>query len=206
MFSFSGRWLTCRQAGHDTREDQHRNSVADATLGDLLAEPHHEHRAGDQRYDRDEHHAETRGVEQPLCRHADRHAARLDRCQQQRAVTRVLRDLASPRFTFLLELLELRHHRAHQLHDDRRRDIRHHPERHHTHALERTARKHVEQPDDIMPRFSGVSMTSIVWFRRRSPRPRTEARCAFLHPIGLFTSVTLIFFSAISLLQLSSDQ
>src|SRR5690606_7793985 len=31
-----------RQARNDPREDQHRDTVADTSLGDLLAQPHHE--------------------------------------------------------------------------------------------------------------------------------------------------------------------
>src|SRR5687768_8452407 len=46
----------------------------------------------------------------------------------------------------------------------------------------------------IMPRFDGVSITSTVWLRRRSPRPRTHARCSGLVPMRLLTSVTLIVF------------
>ena len=35
-----------RQARDDARQDDHRDAVADAALGDLLAEPHQEQRAG----------------------------------------------------------------------------------------------------------------------------------------------------------------
>src|SRR5690606_31613573 len=34
-----------RQTGHDACKDQHRDTVADTALGDLFAQPHHEHRA-----------------------------------------------------------------------------------------------------------------------------------------------------------------
>src|SRR5579863_1469804 len=45
-----------------------------------------------------------------------------------------------------------------------------------------------------MPRTSGVSCTETVWCMRRSPRPRTQSRCRWSFPKGLFTSVTLIIF------------
>ncbi len=43
-----------RQARDDARQNDHRDAVAEAALGDLLAEPHQEHRAGDQRDGRGE--------------------------------------------------------------------------------------------------------------------------------------------------------
>ena len=52
-----------RKAGDDAGEDQQRNAVADAALGDLLAEPHQEHRAGGEADDRREDEARTRRVD-----------------------------------------------------------------------------------------------------------------------------------------------
>ena len=40
-----------RQAHHDAGEDDQRHAVADAALGDLLAQPHDERRAGGQAED-----------------------------------------------------------------------------------------------------------------------------------------------------------
>ena len=37
--------MTC----NDTREDDHRDAVTDTALGDLLTQPHQEHRACDER-------------------------------------------------------------------------------------------------------------------------------------------------------------
>src|SRR5262245_14933960 len=52
----------------------------------------------------------------------------------------------------------------------------------------------------IMPRFSGVSLTSTLSCIRRRPRPATQARCLFSLLAGLRTSVILICLaSAISL-------
>jgi hypothetical protein len=41
-----------------------------------------------------------------------------------------------------------RHHVGHQLHDDRRRDVRHDAQREHGEARQRAAREHVEQAQD----------------------------------------------------------
>jgi hypothetical protein len=50
------------QADDDAGEDDQRDAVADAALGDLLAQPHDEHRAGGER--QDDHQAEApAGVE-----------------------------------------------------------------------------------------------------------------------------------------------
>ncbi len=40
-----------RKTGGDACEDDQRNAVADAARGDLLAEPHQEHGAAEQRHD-----------------------------------------------------------------------------------------------------------------------------------------------------------
>ena len=79
-------------------------------------------------------------------RHGD--AERLEQRQAQRAVARVLRDLAPAGLAFLLQLLEGRHHVGHQLHDDRRGDVRHDAQREHGEARQRPAREHVEQAQD----------------------------------------------------------
>ena len=62
-------------------------------------------------------------------------------------VARPLRDLLLPGLAFVLPFLELRDHDAEQLHDDRRRDVRHDPEEEHRDRRERAAREHVEQSE-----------------------------------------------------------
>src|SRR6185436_6228322 len=57
-------------------------------------------------------------------------------------------NLAPARLAFLAQLLERRNHVRHQLHDDRRRDVRHDAERKHREARERAAGEHIEQADD----------------------------------------------------------
>ena len=59
-----------------------------------------------------------------------------------------LRDLLLPDLAFLLPLLELRDHDAEQLHDDRRRDVRHDPEEEDRDVGDRAAGEQVEEADD----------------------------------------------------------
>ena len=145
----------CRwQAGDDTGENQDRDAIADAALGNLLAEPHQEHGAGNQGHGRGENERRTRIDHQrsataaTLARQSDRNADRLEGGQRDRAVTRVLGDLASTGFAFLLQLLEIRNRNRQQLHDDRRRNVRHDAECEDRHALERAAREHVEHAEN----------------------------------------------------------
>jgi hypothetical protein len=118
-------------------------------LGDLLAEPHQEHRAGDER-DR-AHHAEResrRDHEARLRLERDRDAERLEEREAERGVARVLRDLSPARLALLLQRLERRDYHRAELHDDRRRDVRHDAEREDREALQRAAGEHVEQAED----------------------------------------------------------
>src|SRR5258708_33363665 len=64
------------------------------------------------------------------------------------AVAGVLANLARSRFAFLEQSIELRSHRVHELHDDRRRDIRHDAQREDGEAPQRAAREHVEHAED----------------------------------------------------------
>ena len=142
-----------RQTGDDAGEDDERDAVADAALRDLLAEPHQEQRAADQRDDRgnaeepariDDHGAggALRAFE------ADGDAVGLEGGEHHRQVARVLVDLLAALLAFLFQGFELRRHRAHQLHDDRCRDVGHDVEREDRHALDGTAREHVEHAED----------------------------------------------------------
>src|SRR5258708_7314580 len=137
-----------RQAGGDAGEDDDRDAVAEAALGDLLAEPHQEHGAGDEGSDRRDTEHEA-GVEHQvrLRLEHDRDAGRLEQREEHRPVARVLRDLAAAGLAFLAQLVELRADRSHQLPDDRRRDVRHDAEREDREAPQRAAREHVEHAE-----------------------------------------------------------
>ncbi|MNN17086.1 hypothetical protein D3C81_1302560 [compost metagenome] len=137
------------QARCDTAKDDDRDAVAQTTLGDLLTQPHQEHRTGHQRDHRRRPEHQARIDDQTWLRlQCDRNRQRLERGQNHSAVARVLRDLALPRLPFLLQRLQLRQHDRQQLHDDRRRDVRHDAEREDGKARQRTAREQVEHPED----------------------------------------------------------
>ena len=61
------------------RQDDHRDAVAHAALGDLLAEPHQEHRAGGQRHGGHEHELRARGDHDALVLERDGRGERLER-------------------------------------------------------------------------------------------------------------------------------
>jgi hypothetical protein len=103
-----------RQTRCDAAEDQDRDAVAQAALRDLLAQPHQEHRAGHQADDRCKPEPIPGSITRPgdfSSAHGD--AERLEQRQHQRAVARVLRDLATTRLAFLLQRFQARNHVAH---------------------------------------------------------------------------------------------
>jgi hypothetical protein len=142
-----------RQTDDDTRENDQRDTVANAALGHLLAEPHEEHGARDQRHGRNDaerparidhhrHRADT------LPFHRNRDTEPLESRQGHGKVTRVLGQLAAAGFTFLLERLQRGRNRGQQLDDDRCRDIWHHSQRKDRQTTKRTTGEHVEHVDD----------------------------------------------------------
>ena len=124
-----------RQAHHDAGEDQQRHAIADAALGDLLAQPHDEDAArgeGQHRH-QDETDAgivdESHSAAQRLPLQGDGNAQRLHRAQQQGEITRPLGDLLASQLAFLLQLGQRLVHHGHQLQDDGRRNVRHDAQR-----------------------------------------------------------------------------
>ena len=134
-----------RNTGNDPREDQHRDAITDAALGDLLTQPHHEHGARDEGRHGHEVEAKVATECDALPRQANGHTDSLDDGERQRPVTSVLADLATTGLALFLQLLQLRADGSHQLHDDRCRNVRHDPQREDAHPLQRTAGEHVEQ-------------------------------------------------------------
>src|SRR3546814_12749978 len=88
------------QARHDSGENQYGNTVAKPALGNLLAYPHQEHGAGDQRDDRrkEKHHA---GIDDQteLRFPGDRNANGQDQSPNNDEVASVLGHRARPRQT-----------------------------------------------------------------------------------------------------------
>jgi hypothetical protein len=138
-----------RQPDRDAGEDDDRDAVAEPALGDLLAEPHQEHGAGDERgHGRQAEHEPRVEHQAGLRLERDRDPGRLEQRQKHRAVARVLRDLAPARLALLAQLVELRAHRRHELHDDRGGDVRHDAEREDGEARQRAPGEHVEHAED----------------------------------------------------------
>src|SRR5690554_1515568 len=137
-----------RQTGNNACENQQGNAVTDTSLGDLLAQPHHEDGTTHERNNRHEVEAEAVVEGNALRGQPYRNTKALNQGQDNRTIPRVLADLATTSFTLFLQLLKLRTNRSHELHDNRGRNIRHDTECEDTHALKRTTGKHVEQTQD----------------------------------------------------------
>src|SRR4051812_32396773 len=159
-----------REARDDRREDHQRDPVADAALGDELAHPHEQHRARGER-DHDEEHVRRVEVRDDRRARARREAAEqedvADRLGEREAdgeVARVLRDPRLADLALLLQLLECRHDDREELQDDRRRDVRHDPEREQRDAAEPAAAERVQQVQDaavaelLLDRVDGVDV------------------------------------------------
>ena len=75
-------------------------------------------------------------------------AGRLHERQSDREVAGPLGDLLLADLPFVLPFLELRDHDPEQLHDDRRRDVRHDPEEEDGDVGDRAAGEEVEEADN----------------------------------------------------------
>ena len=143
-----------RQTDYDATEDDQRDAVADSTLGDLLAEPHHECGAGGQGQHRDEAKAPARvGYQRAtswsghaLQPERDRNA--LNHGDTHGQIAGVLGDLAPTQFTLLRELLEIRPDDGQQLQDDGGRDVGHDPQGKHRHPLQAAAREGIDETEE----------------------------------------------------------
>jgi hypothetical protein len=102
-----------RQARDDARHDDQRDAVADAAAGDLLAEPHQEHRTADQRDDRgdaEQQPGSTTTADVPALPPSlepDGDEIALDRGQPDRAVARILVELLAPALALFLDAARL---------------------------------------------------------------------------------------------------
>ena len=139
-----------RQVGHDADCNHQRHTVADATLGDLLTQPHQQHGTARQR-----HHG-LQMVPDTLCgkdslivagqnrfrtQPAQRHDIALSQAKKQRHDTADLHDL-HPTALFPREARETRDDRRHQLQNNRGTDVRHDSQPANGAALPRTTGEH----------------------------------------------------------------
>ena len=143
-----------RKAGHDAGEDDQRDAVADAALGDLLAQPHQEDGAGGERDDGGEDEARARRVDHrdagasalALQRRGD--AAGLDDRQHDGADARILGQLAPTALAFLLHRLPGLVDLAHELHDDGSGNVGDDVQREQAEAVQGATGEHVEHVHD----------------------------------------------------------
>ena len=157
----------------DARHDDQRHAVADAALGDLLAEPHQEHGAAGKRdHGRDAKEHARIGDDVAGAFKADGDAVGLERRQHDGQVAGVLVDGLAPGLALLLERLEGRRHRRHQLDDDRRGDVGHDVQREDRHAVNAAAGEHVEHPQNT----AGLGIENLVPGGRGRCRA-AECRC-----------------------------
>ena len=150
-----------REAGNDAAQDDHRDAVAHAALGDLLTQPHEEHGARGHGDGRDEQELPARRDHHALLLQAAGGDERLEQREAQRAVTRDLGELAPAGLAFLAVFHPLRHHHRHHLHDDRRGDVGHDAHGEDGQALERAAREHVHDAEDglgVVPEEAGHAL------------------------------------------------
>ena len=108
----------CRQAGDDAGQDDHRDTVTDAALGDLLPEPHEEDCPRDQGDHRRKDEAEAGVDHEPLILQRIRSTERLHQGEANGAVARVLGQFAASGLAFLPQLIHLRNDDTGHLHDD----------------------------------------------------------------------------------------
>src|SRR3546814_8283558 len=121
----------------DARHDDQRNAVADTPAGDLLAKPHQEHGAADQRrHARDaEHQARVDDGRRALTRapalqpYGDSIA--MEGAEEHGAVARILIKLLAAALALLLQRAQSRDERGRKTNDDGGGDIGHHHKRAH---------------------------------------------------------------------------
>ena len=172
------------QAGGDGGEDQQGHAVADATLGDELAEPHDDAGAG---HHDDNHHDEGHdgaiaddvlgaGLEELSAARQRNRRRRLEDTQEDRQVARVLGELGLPGLPLLVQVVKSWDDDPQQLNDDRRRDVGHDAQREDRQLQQSTTR---EQVHEVKQRGLGLLRhTALHGLRvdagRRNERPEPE--------------------------------
>jgi len=134
------------QAGDDAGEDEQAHAVANATVGNLLAQPHDEGGAGGEREDRHQAEADARIQHHATLLQDGSDADRLQGAQDDRHVTGPLGDLAPAQLAFLLNARQGFIDHGEQLEDDRRRNVRHDAQREDGHLAQVAAAEQVHQP------------------------------------------------------------
>src|SRR5579871_1151136 len=137
------------QAHDDSGKNQQRHAVANAAVGDLLAQPHDEGAAGGERQHGHEAEAPA-GMENEVAHllQADGDAERLDRAQNHSDIAGPHRNLLAAHLAFFLQLGERFVHHGQQLQNNRCRDVRHDAEGEDGHAAEIAAREQIDKSEE----------------------------------------------------------
>ena len=149
-----------RKPGDNPDEDDERDAVPDPPFRDLLAEPHHEHRAGGQ----EKHGAQRKpdpldlqGNDRLLIeretREADADAPPLEGRNDHGPVPGELIQFLAPLLPLLRELLEIRDNRTEELQDDGGADVRHDAEGKDRRVAERASDEQIVQSEEGIGRL-----------------------------------------------------
>src|SRR5207248_4829125 len=138
-----------RSAADDAREDDQRDTVADAVLGDELTEPHQHHRARGQDQDDLEALEPLQGTEDRGLRvlEEDREPVRLAGPEGDREVAAPSLDAPATHLALFLDLLDAFGDHGHELHDDGGVDVGVHAHRDDAEPRQAAAREKVEQTE-----------------------------------------------------------
>ncbi len=136
------------QAGDDAGEDEQAHAVADASVSDLLAEPHDEGGAGGQGEDGEQDEGHARIEDGVHLGEDGGDADGLQRSQDDRHVTGPLGDLAAAEFAFLLDACQRLINDGEELEDDGCRNVRHDAEGKDGHAAEVAATEEVRETEE----------------------------------------------------------
>ena len=160
----------CEIRLNNAREDDQRDTVADAARRDLLTHPHQQHRAAGQRHNAGQDEEPGRDALNAHSGKAASNCKGLDQRESQCEVTRILVDLLAAGLAFLLQLLKRWRGRGQHLDDDRGRDVRHHVQGEHTHTFHRAAGKHVH----VAKQAIGLALEELGVLLRVESRQRDE--------------------------------
>ena len=143
------------EADDDAGEDDQRDAVADAALGDQFTHPDQEHGAGGQgQYRSQRGHesvwSEPDGGEQAGLLQEHHLGEGLSDGDGNRTPVGDAVHLDATGFTFSGKVLQLRDNGRQQLHDDGRRDVREHTQGDDTHAAQRAAGEQVQEPEELV--------------------------------------------------------
>ena len=129
-------------------EDEQAHPVSNTALGDLLSQPHHEHRSGGESENGDEPETPTRTRYSPRQRFGeDGKPVRLTEGETHSHVTGPLSDFL-PALFFLLELFDVGEYGASQLEHDRRRDVWHDPQSQYRRPREPAPDEHIVDAEE----------------------------------------------------------